>query len=211
MPGVTVSAGYGAAGSVIAPAVARRLGATYLDRAISSRVADQLGVSVEEAEGGGVTRSLVDRVLRALSPLGDGAFGTVPPNAFPAEVETERFRDQSERIMRDALAGGAVILGRAGAAALRDEPDVLRVRLFGPVEARIRQAAVIESVDVATARRRLPEIDRARAHYVRRLYSADINDPTLYHLQIDSTALPHDACVDIIAMAYAALVASTAA
>ncbi|MCU1690143.1 MAG: uncharacterized protein JWN20_2071 [Jatrophihabitantaceae bacterium] len=207
MPGVTISAGYGAGGSIIAPALAQRLGATYLDRAISTRVANQLNVSVKEAEGGTVNRSLVDRVLKALAPLGDGAFGTVPPNAFPPEVEAERFRDQSEVIMRDALVGGAVILGRAGAAALRDEPLVLRVRLFGPSAARARAAAVIEGIPPETAKKQLPEIDRARAHYVRRLYSADIDDPSLYQLQIDSTAIAHEACVEIIATAYASLIA----
>jgi cytidylate kinase len=208
MPGVTISAGYGAGGSIIAPTLAQRIGATYLDRAISARVADQLQVSVKEAEGATVNRSLVDRVLKALAPLGDGAFGTVPPNAFPPEVEAERFRDQSEVIMRDALVGGAVILGRAGAAAMRDEPGVLRVRLFGPSAARARAAAIIEGISEADAKHRLPDIDRARAHYVRRLYSADIDDPWLYHLQIDSTAISHEACVDIIAAAYASLIAA---
>ena len=42
MPGVTISAGYGAGGSVVAPHVARLLGLPLLDRAISSRVAAQL-------------------------------------------------------------------------------------------------------------------------------------------------------------------------
>ena len=40
MPGVTISAGRGAGGSVVAPHVARRLGLPLLDRAISSRVVD---------------------------------------------------------------------------------------------------------------------------------------------------------------------------
>ena len=51
MPGVTISAGYGAGGSVVAPHVAKLLGFPLLDRAISSHVADQLHVSVKEAEG----------------------------------------------------------------------------------------------------------------------------------------------------------------
>jgi cytidylate kinase len=55
---------------------------------------------------------------------------------------------------------------------------------------------------MATARQRLPEVDRARAQYVRRLYGVDIDDPDLYHLQIDSTALPLDACVSLIVAAY---------
>ena len=104
--------------------------------------------------------------------------------------------------MRKALVTGAVILGRAGGAAFRDEPGVLRVRLFGPEAARIAQAARIEDVDADTARQRLPEVDRARAQYVQRLYGTDIDDPDLYHLQIDSTVVPLDACVGLIAEAY---------
>jgi cytidylate kinase len=101
-----------------------------------------------------------------------------------------------------------VILGRGGGAAFCDEPGVLRVRLFGPPQARAAQAARIEDVDTGTARQRLPEVDRARAQYVRRLYGADIDDPALYHLQIDSTAVPLDACAAIIVAAYQGLAAA---
>src|SRR5580698_4621404 len=72
MPGVTISAGYGAGGSIVAPDVARRLGLPLLDRAISSRVAAQLRVTVEEAEGGQIRRSLPDRFFAILSPLAGG-------------------------------------------------------------------------------------------------------------------------------------------
>ena len=58
MPGVTISSGFGAGGSVVAPAVARQLGLPLLDRAISSRVAAQLRVSLQEAEDGAPQRSL---------------------------------------------------------------------------------------------------------------------------------------------------------
>jgi len=73
MPGVTISAGYGAGGSVIAPQVARLLGIPLLDRAISSYVAEQLHVSVPEAESGAIRRSPADRFLTILAPLAEGA------------------------------------------------------------------------------------------------------------------------------------------
>lgn len=207
MPGVTISAGYGAGGSIIAPEVARLLGLPLLDRAISSHVAAQLRVSVQEAEGGVIRRSVPGRFLAVLAPLAGGVLGAgtdcAPPEAaVPPPDDSAFFREQAEAIMRKALATGAVILGRAGGAAFRDEPGVLRVRLFGPEEARIAQAARIEDVDVPTARQRLPEVDRARAQYVRRLYGLDIDDPDLYHLQIDSTVVPLDACAGLIAAAY---------
>ncbi len=212
MPGVTISAGYGAGGSVIAPEVARQLGLPMLDRAISSHVAAQLRVSVAEAEGGVIKRSVPGRFLAVLAPLAGGVLGAgtdcAPPEAVPPLDDAGIFREQAEAIMRQALAVGAVILGRAGGAAFRDEPGVLRVRLFGPDEARVAQAARIEDVDPATARQRLPEVDRARAQYVRRLYGLDIDDPDLYHLQIDSTAVPVDACATLIATAYRSLSSS---
>ena len=45
---------------------------------------------------------------------------------------------------------------------------MLRVRLFGPAGARIAQATRIEGIDEQIARQRLPEVDAARAQYVRR-------------------------------------------
>jgi cytidylate kinase len=211
MPGVTISADYGAGGSVVAPAVARQLGLPLLDRAISSHVAAQLRVSVQEADGGMIRRSGLGRFLAVLAPLAGGVLGAgtdcAPPEAIPLPDDAAVFREQAEAIMRKALETGAVILGRAGGAAFRDEPGVLRVRLFGQEEARIAQAARIEDVDAATARQRLPEVDRARAQYVRRLYSLGIDDPDLYHLQIDSTAMALDACAGLIAAAYRSRVA----
>jgi cytidylate kinase len=211
MPGVTISAAYGAGGSMIAPAVAERLGLPMLDRAISSHVAAQLRVSVQEAHGGVIKRSGAGRFLAVLAPLAGGVLGAgtdcAPPEAVLPLDDAGIFREQAEAIMRQALVTGAVILGRAGGTAFRNEPGVLRVRLFGPEEARIVQAARIEVVDQDTARQRLPEVDRARAQYVRRLYGSDIDDPDLYHLQIDSTVLPLDTCVEIIATAYRSHVA----
>jgi hypothetical protein len=75
MPGVTISAGYGAGGSIIAPEVARQLGLPLLDRAISSHVAAQLKVSVQEAEGAVIKRSGPGRFLAVLAPLAGGVLG----------------------------------------------------------------------------------------------------------------------------------------
>ena len=206
MPGVTISAAYGAGGSIIAPEVARQLGFPLLDRAISSHVAAQLQVTVSEAEGAMIRRPIIDRFFSVLSPLAGGVLGAgtdgTPHDVTPPPDEAAFFREHAEAIMREALASGAVILGRAGGAAFCDEAGVLRVRLFGPAEARIAQAARIENVDLATARQRLPQVDRARAQYVRRLYCVSIDDAEFYQLQIDSTAMPLAACADLIAAAY---------
>jgi cytidylate kinase len=201
MPGVTISASYGAGGSVVAPRVAELLGLRLIDRAISSTVAKELNVTVEEAELGEARRSVAERFFGSLAPLAGAATTDFDPSLADDAAE---FREHAEAIMRAALTGGCVILGRAGAAAFIEDPDVLRVRLFGSKEGRIAQGAVVEGISEEESRRRQPETDKARAHYMRRLYHADQDDPALYHLQLDSTVLPLTTCADVIATAYRA-------
>ena len=211
MPGVTISADYGAGGSVVAPAVASQLGIQLLDRAVSVTVAAQLHVSVQEAEAGAAKRRFADRFLSLLTPLSSGVLGAgtdaAPPDAEPVPDEASVFREQAERIMRAALPAGAVILGRAGAAALRDESDVLRIRLFGPPQRRLAQAMAAEQIDMETARTRMSQVDAAREHYIWRLYRISAADPSLYHLQIDSTIIKLQTCTELIVQAYQSLVA----
>jgi cytidylate kinase len=113
----------------------------------------------------------------------------------------EDYRRETERAIREAAAEGAVVLGRAGQLVLREEPGALHVRLDGPPERRLRQAMVLEGVDEETAKRHLRETDRARQAYVRHFYDADPRDCRLYHLMLDSTQLPLETCVELIAHA----------
>jgi hypothetical protein len=191
--------------------VAEQLGLPLLDRTISAAVAAELNVSVEEAQAGTPSRSLIERLLTFMSPLASDTLGTPADlDATSASVglndEATAFREQAERIMRTAFQSGAVVLGRAGAAAFRDAPDILRVRLFGPVEVRAARAAASQHVDIAIARKQLKQIDHARDQYVRRLYRISVDDPEVFTLQLDSTVLPIAGCADVIVAAYRALV-----
>src|SRR5918912_550717 len=55
-------------------------------------------------------------------------------------------------------------------ALLPDDARVLRVRLDGPVERRVRQAALLEGIDEDDARRRLELTDKARYAIVDAFY-----------------------------------------
>ena len=66
---------------------------------------------------------------------------------------------------------------------------------------RIAQAMRLKGIDRETAERRMHETDRAREAYLKHFYHADVHDPGLYHLVIDSTVIALDTCVELIAMA----------
>ena len=195
---ITLSAPYGAGGSHVGPAVAERLGVPFLDRAIPTGVAERLAVPLREAiDRDESVGSWLTRALLSFGQVTPVLAGATPP---PEHVLTDdAFRQATEQVLREHAAGeGAVILGRAGAIVLRDQPHALHVRLTGPEPARIEQGMRLEGVDRATAERHLDETDSARRAYVQHFYRCDARDARHYHLVIDSTAIPLDACVDLI-------------
>ena len=198
-PLVTISASYGAGGSRIGPAVAQRLGVEFLDRAIPTRVADRLGCTLDDALAH--DESLGDAIGRLASSfalLPELAGAMVQAGVFAGED----YRRETETLIREhAAEGGAVILGRAAAVILRDHPDAVHVRLDGPPQRRVAQAMELEGFSKSDAERLRRDGDRAREAYVRHFYGCDARDPALYHLVIDSTSLPTEVVVEVIAAA----------
>jgi cytidylate kinase len=122
-----------------------------------------------------------------------------PPSTYHQD---ERLRGHGEAGIHRVLAvgGGGVILGRAAAVVLGKDRG-FHVRLDGPAERRIAQGAVIEGISEEQARERLRAAHKARTAYVRRLYRCDPTDASLYHLVVDSTAVPLDTVIELIATA----------
>ena len=193
---VTVSASYGAGGSVVAPALADRLGVPFLQRATTS--AGGVGAAEPCAERLAPTEADLTPAHWLLACL-SAAMPTGPTQSPPPARHTDEFvRSHCEEGIRGlADAGAGVILGR-GAAVVLGKGRGFHVRLDGPPQARVLQGAAIEGIGVDQARRHLEAADRARDTYVRRLYRADPADPRHYHLVIDSTALPLDAVTELI-------------
>jgi cytidylate kinase len=207
-PVVTLSASFGAGGSIVGPEVADQLGLPFLDRAIPVAVAEALAVPMadvmahDERRTSGFGR-LFSSLARAAA-LPDTEFGTVPSAARASlgDQPEQAFRDQTERVLHQvAETDGGVILGRAAAIVLRDHPGALHVRLDGPLEARVQRAVGLEGVDEDRARKLAAETDRAREAYVKHFYKCDARDARHYHLVLDSTSLDLDTCADLIVAA----------
>jgi cytidylate kinase len=125
----------------------------------------------------------------------------VPPVEIPDE---DAFRAATEQTILDhAGSGDAVIVGRAGMIVLAEHAHVLRVRLSGPLEARIEQAVARYGLSDEEARRQERENDGARAAWVRRLYGRDVADPSLYDLVLNATKFGVEECVALIIAAAA--------
>lgn len=206
---VTLSATYGAGGSLVGPELARRLDVPFVDRVITSEPATRSVLLDAAASGDDVSTShLLSRLLRSMAPIGQ-AYG-IGGSETGADRESQTADAAERAIYERADCGEGVILGRAAALVLRDDPRATHVRLDGPREARLEQAMRIEGIDRDTADQRMEVTDDARHKYVRHFRRADARDPSHYHLLIDSTEIDLDTCVEMIALAAAGRAAAGA-
>ena len=199
---VTLAAFHGAGGHVVGPRVAERLGVPFLDRGILTGVAEQLHVperAVEQldADTEKKPRSILRRYFDSLgrASIADST------GALDVEREEGRYRAEIEECLARAVSQGGVVLGRGGAVVLSQAPGALHVMLAGPVHSRVRRIMQLDGLDAEEAERRVLTNDRVRIEYVRNSYGVDPEDPGLYHLWIDSTALDLDTCVELIVTA----------
>jgi cytidylate kinase len=199
---VTISATYGAGGALVGPAVAERLGVPFVDRAIPAAVADDLGITLDDAlsrdeQVGG----WLSRLLTATAPL-SAEWMIGPDHPRTVLLSDAAVLRCTEGVIRKAVGGeGGVILGRAAAIVLRDHPGAFHVRLDGDPDRRVWQAMALQGMSERDAREAMDRNDRARTAYVRHFYGADAASPRHYDLVIDSTRVPIETCTEMIVSA----------
>ena len=196
---ITVSASYGAGGSVVAPALADRLGLPFLQRVTTSEGHPaEPGPCDEQLSTEEVKATPVHRLLASFTEAMPAGPTQSPPSSHHQD---HHLRGRGETgIYRLLAGGGGVILGRAAAVVLGKDRGY-HVRLDGPPALRVVQGAAVEGIGEEQARERLRAADKARNAYVRRLYRCDPTDPALYHLMIDSTAIPLEVVIELIVTA----------
>lgn len=211
-PVITVSATYGAGGSVIAPRLAAEMGLPFIDRLISADASQDAARQARSQEGLVQGEQDSTPTGRFLSYFARAATVGAVIGPDPDLQEDSDIRARTEEGLQEVMAGrGAVVLGRAGAVVLASRPVAYHVRLDGPVERRVAWAAPFENLDLEAARRRQAETDRTRASFVKRLYRKDPADPSLYHLIVDPTVIGVDAALEVIKLAASAFFAASRA
>ena len=144
---ITVSATYGAGGSVVAPRLADRLGLPFADRLIPARggpARSRTGECVTDEERDQVAKGAF---LARLTHLTGGLNFPVPGSEDLHDHVQARVEESIGHI---AATGGGVILGRAAAIVLAGDHRAFHVRLDGPANRRLVQGMAMEQVDVAS-------------------------------------------------------------
>jgi cytidylate kinase len=200
---ITVSRQYGSGGSVIAKMVADRLGWTIVDNEFVDRVAERVGLPPEEvAEREERVAGLIERLATTLaisSPELFIATGDLSPDTAKSSTEIVQM---TEAVIQEAAEHGDVVLvGRGAQAYLANRDATLHVRIVAPREERVRAAARRLDVSEKEAERTVDTRDHERKEYVHTHYQRDWDDPSNYHLIVNSALVSYDGAADLVVAA----------
>jgi len=188
---VTISRETGAGGHAIAVRLAECLQAlspkgsppwTVFDRNLIEQVLEDHHLPARLAE------HLPEDTSSQLDDILDDLFG-LRPDSWTVVQET------AETILRLAMLGHVILIGRAAAVVTARLPHVLHVRLVAPFEVRVERVQADRKLSRKEAVEVVRREDRGRARYWKRYYGADIADPLLYHLVLNTGRLSCEAAV----------------
>jgi cytidylate kinase len=185
MPILTISHEMGSGGAEIGMAVATRLGYTYVDNEELLGRAQKYGLAEER-----LARLVEDR----------------PSWVERFDAETRRCILALQAVLYEfAQADDVVLIGGGGQWLLRGVPHALRTRIVAPFPERVtRLTATLsaqgrERVTPKTVAQFIRRDDIQKASRMRYLFDADIKEPGLYDILINTAAFSRAAAVELLA------------
>ncbi|MBE3582654.1 MAG: cytidylate kinase family protein [Limnochordaceae bacterium] len=114
------------------------------------------------------------------------------PIAFLEHLDHNRrdFESNLEALILElASRHHTVIVGRGSQCLLAHHPDALHIRIVAPREQRIARLAESRQIPLEQAARQIDQTDVARENLLRYRYRVDPDDPSLYHLILNTGRL----------------------
>jgi len=195
---ITVEREYGSGGQAIAQKLADRLGWTLWDRMLTreiARLADCDLAAVECRE-------------ERKDPLYYRLFKSFLRGSFEANLQPHRLKlldadcivAFSKKVVEEAAAAGqCVIVGRGSQYFLQGRQDAYHVFIYAPFEEKIRRERQ-QGRSALQARQFVETVDRERAAFIKKYFSKQWPNHSLYHLMVNSK-IGDDAVVETIVRA----------
>lgn len=195
---ITISRQYMAGGSDVAARVAEALGWTVIDDALIDAVAERSGFSPEDVQ------SLEESVPSFMERFAQSSALSSPenllstPNAIDGPATVKLAHVTREVIEEFGRQDRLVFVGRAAAAVLTSERDVIHVRLVASLEFRVHEAIDRLGLGEQEARSEVEERDRGRERYHKELFGRDWSDPVNYHLVLNTEVLGRAGAAELV-------------
>jgi len=178
---ITISRQLGSLGTTLGHQVATRLGYRLVHRELINKAAHLAGAP--------------DMALATIDELGLLGIET-------DENQQLAYLESVHTVIENLAAeGNIIIVGRAGQAILQDRPNLLHLCVVAPLEIRIQRVMEAHGISSQAAKAQIEDSDRYRASYLRSFYNIKWDDPTLYHLVINTGHISLETSAEVVCTA----------
>ena len=206
---LSISRQYGAGGLTLGRMVAKRLGYAFHDQDIVNKVAELANVSPDYVEG--VHREAGGRLMRTLHTLVPSEFVDRHVGEDKTDFDEKKLAFYLSKVITDmAGEGDKVILGRGSQFILSDHPAVVRLLLVANYSDRIQFMVDHYNLDRDKAKSVIEREQRKQQRYLSAFYSGNPNDPSLYHMVLNTSLVDLNTASDLIFELMSATITHTA-
>ena len=185
---ITISREFGSGGRFIGEEVAKKLGISYYDKNIISRIAEKSSLSPEYIQESA-----------ELSPKkGLLAYALAGRDITGKSVEDMVYEAQRKVILDLAGKEPCVIIGRNADFILKDRDDVLNVFIHGDMPEKIQRITRLYNVGEQEAVKMMADIDKRRMANYNFYTDQNWGKASNYTLCLNSSQLGYDRCEKII-------------
>jgi cytidylate kinase len=193
---ITVSREVGAGGITIAELLCQRLTAVEKPPVTRPWAVFDANLAKQVLEDhklpANLERFMVEDVQSPVRAMAEEVLGLHPAASTLVQHTTQT-------ILRLAGLGHAILVGRGANVITARLPNVLHVRLVAPLATRIRHAAEYHCLSQVEAAKFVKDQDHARRCYLKHYFNAEIDDPTLYDLTLNTGRLGFVRTTEVIA------------
>ena len=227
MPVITITGLIGSGAIEVGTEVSRSLGIDYVDRMILAEAAKKIGTTVAAVSArterpptlGDRVAGFVRNVLERSALAGGGAdpyFGggldallvreyrDLPPEGGPMDdsLGDANLIEVTRAVIREIAASGSVVIaGRGANVILADQPGVLHVGLVSEPERRVERIMEREKLGRHEAEQFVTVNDKARNAYFKRFFQVKPEDPSHYHVMVNTDWLEVHEAAELIELA----------
>ena len=195
---ITISRQFGAGGRTLGEKLCERFGFHLVDEYVIDELARKAKVKGDWLTA--MEKEASSTILGFISEILSSGILYKGPAAPGEGFERKKYMAFLDKVMTSmANEGGYVLLGRGAQLVLKNHPKVFHVLLVADYEDRIKFMGERYSLPGPEAEKIIKEKEKQRTAVATNIFGANIDDPKLYHIVLNTGRLPFDWAVDQVA------------
>lgn len=194
---ITIARSYGSGGKTLGKLLADKMGINCYNREIIRMASDTSGIN-EELFGRvdeKLKKSPLFGIMRSNPYKGDGV---IPPESSNFVSDDNLFNYQAQVIKELAEKESCVIIGRCADYVLKDNPNVIRLYLYAPLEDCVKRVMAQNSITEKDTIKKIETIDKYRSDYYKYYTGKEWNDARNYDFCLNTTSMSYEKLIQVV-------------